>query len=88
MQVDAGGGHEVALDLLGLALAQQPVVDEHAGELVADGALHERGGHGGVDAAGEAADGAAASPTCSRIRSTCSSTMLTIVQSAGSPATS
>jgi hypothetical protein len=33
--VDAGGGDEVLLDLLSLALAQQTVVDEHAGELVA-----------------------------------------------------
>ena len=44
------------LDLLGLALAQQPVVDEHAGQLVADGPLHERRGDRGVDAAGQAAD--------------------------------
>ena len=51
--VDAGGGDEVPLDLLGLALAQQPVVDEDAGELVADRALHERGGDGGVDPAGQ-----------------------------------
>ena len=36
LQVDAGGGDEVLLDLLGLALPQQAVVDEHAGELVAD----------------------------------------------------
>ena len=56
VQVDAGGGHEVALDLLGLALAQQPVVDEDAGEPVADRALHEGRGDRGVDAAGEAAD--------------------------------
>ena len=31
VEVDAGRGDEVALDLLGLALAQQPVVDEDAG---------------------------------------------------------
>ena len=53
---DAGRGDEVALDLLGLALAQQAVVDEHAGELVADRPLHERRGDRGVDAAGEPAD--------------------------------
>ena len=52
LQVDAGGGHEVALDLLGLALAHQPVVDVDAGEPVADRPLHERRGHRGVDAAG------------------------------------
>ena len=56
VQVDAGRGHEVALDLLGLALAQQPVVDEDAGEPVADRALHDGRGDRGVDAAGEAAD--------------------------------
>ena len=46
-------------DLLGLVLSQQPVVDEHAGELVADRAVHERRGHGGVDAARQPADDAA-----------------------------
>ena len=53
VQVDAGGGDEVALDLLGLALAQQPVVDEDAGQPVADRALHDGRGDRGVDAAGE-----------------------------------
>ena len=56
VQVDAGGGDEVPLDLLGLALAQQPVVDEDAGQPVADGPLHERRGDRGVDPAGEPAD--------------------------------
>ena len=56
LQVDAGGGHEVALDLLGLALAHQPVVDVDAGEPVADRPLHQRRGDRGVDAAGQAAD--------------------------------
>ena len=46
-------------DLLGLALAHQPGVDEHAGELGADGLVHQRGGHRRVDAAGEPADGPA-----------------------------
>ena len=54
-EADAGGGDVVALHLLALALAQQTVVDEHARELVADGAVHERGGDRGVDAAGESA---------------------------------
>src|SRR5207245_2457912 len=40
----------------GLFAAQQAVVDEDAGELVAYGAVDERGGDGGVDAAGEGAD--------------------------------
>ncbi len=56
MEVDAGGRHEVPLDLLALALAHQAVVDVHAGEPVADRPLDERGGHGRVDTAGQAAD--------------------------------
>ncbi len=76
------------LDLLGLALAHQPVVDEHAGQPVADGALHDRGGDGGVDAAGEARRSPGPSPTCSRMISTCSSTMLSIVQVCRQPAMS
>ena len=43
-------------DLLGLVLAHEAVVDEHARQLVADGAVHEQRGHGRVDAAREAAD--------------------------------
>ena len=42
--------------LLGLVLAHQPVVDEHAGELVADRAVDERRGGRRVDAAREPAD--------------------------------
>ena len=60
LELDAGGGHEVALDLLGLALAHQPVVDVHAGQPVADRALHDRGRDRRVDAAGEPADRLAA----------------------------
>ena len=41
---------------LGLALAQQAVVDEDAGQLVADRAVDQRGRHRRVDAAGEGAD--------------------------------
>ena len=55
-QSDAGGGDEVVLDLLDLAFAQQAVVDEHAGELVADGLVDEGSGDCGVDTAGQAAD--------------------------------
>jgi len=40
--------------LVPLSLAQQAVVDEHAGELVADGAVQQGRHHRGVDAAGEA----------------------------------
>ena len=55
-QVDSRGRDEVAFDLLGLVLAQQPVVDEHAGEAGADGALDQGRRHRGVDPAGQAAD--------------------------------
>ena len=55
-QLGAGGGDEVALHLRALARAQQPVVDEDTGQPVADGALHQRGGHRGVHAAGQPAD--------------------------------
>ena len=55
---------EVALegldDLERLVLAQQPVVDEDARELVADRLVDEQRGDRGVDAAGEAADHALA----------------------------
>ena len=43
-------------DLLGLVLAQEAVVDEHAGQLVADRLVHEQRRDRGVDAAGEPAD--------------------------------
>ncbi len=43
-------------DLLRLALAQQPVIDEDAGELIADGLMDQHGGNSGVDAAGQSAD--------------------------------
>jgi hypothetical protein len=78
-QLHAGRGDEVLLDLLGLALAQQAVVDEDAGQLVADRALHERRRHRGVDPAGQPAD----HPLVTDLRAdraTASSTMLTIVQ--------
>ena len=52
-----GRRHEVALDLLGLALAQQSVVDEHTGQLVTDRPLHERRRDRRVDAAGQTTDG-------------------------------
>ena len=43
-------------DLLALVAAHQPVVDEHARQLVADRAVHEQGGHRGVHAAREPTD--------------------------------
>ncbi len=45
-EVDAGRLDVVALDLLGLARAQQAVVDEHARQLVADRLVDERGRDG------------------------------------------
>ena len=52
LEVVAEGGD----DLLALVLAHQPVVDEHARQLVADGAVDEQRGDRRVDAAREAAD--------------------------------
>ena len=56
VQPHPGRGDEVLLHLLRLAGPQQPVVDEHAGELVADGPLHQRRGDRRVDPAGQPAD--------------------------------
>src|SRR5690606_24418998 len=41
-------------NLIALVLAQQAVIDEHAGELRAYGPVQQRRDHGGVDAAGQA----------------------------------
>ena len=51
-----------------LLAAEEAVVDEDAGELVADGAVDERGGDGGVDAAREGADDAAVAHLLSNAR--------------------
>ena len=53
---DTHAARIVVLHLLALARAQQAVIDEEAGQLVADGLVHERRGHGGVHAAGQRAD--------------------------------
>ena len=45
-------------DLLGLVEAKHAVVDEDAGELIADRAVQQRGDDAGVHAAGQAADDA------------------------------
>src|SRR6185437_8343611 len=59
LELDAGGGDEVLLDLFGLTLAEQPVVDENAGQALSDGPLDERRGDRGVHPAGQPADGPA-----------------------------
>ena len=41
---------------LGLVEPQQTVIDEHAGELIADRLVDQDRGDGGIDAAGQAAD--------------------------------
>ena len=43
-------------DLLRLALAQEAVIDEDAGERIADRLMNQHGGDGAVDAAGKAAE--------------------------------
>ncbi len=43
-------------DLLGFAEPQQPVIDEHASELIADRFVQQHRGDRGIDAAGEPAD--------------------------------
>ena len=50
---------EGLLHLVGLALAQQTGVDQHARQPGADGLVHQRGGHRGVHAPRQAADGPA-----------------------------
>ncbi len=42
--------------LLGFVEAQQTVVDEHTGELIADGPMDQRGGHRGIHTAGQPED--------------------------------
>jgi len=54
-QPHAGRRHEILLDLLGLAGAQQAVIDEHAGQLIADGALHQSSRDRRIDATGQPA---------------------------------
>ncbi len=49
---------EGVFDEIALFVAEQAVVDEDAGELVADGFVEERSDDGGIDAAGEAAEDA------------------------------
>jgi hypothetical protein len=55
-QPGPGGRDEITLHLGTFAGAQQTVVDEHARQPVADGPLHQRCGHRGVNPAGQPAD--------------------------------
>jgi hypothetical protein len=45
---------KVAITCRGLVQRSRPCVDEHAGELVADRAVQQRGDHRGIDAARQA----------------------------------
>jgi hypothetical protein len=56
VDLDAEVPRERVHDLIRLALPQQPRVDEDAGELVADRAMDERRGDGGIDAARQPED--------------------------------
>src|SRR5690606_7328358 len=53
-QIDLEVPRVERLDLFAFAGAEQAVVNEDAGELLADGLVDERGGHGGIDSAGKA----------------------------------
>ena len=55
-QVDVELVAEDVHDLLGLVEPQHAVVDEDAGQLIADRAVQQRGHDAGVDAAGQPAD--------------------------------
>ena len=55
-QRDVVGPAEQRHHLLGLAEPQQTVIDEYAGELIADRFMDQHGGDRGIDAAGQAAD--------------------------------
>ena len=56
------------LHLLGLALAQQAVVDEHAGHLLANGASAQGSHNGGVNAAGQGKDHAVVADLLAEVR--------------------
>ena len=65
---DAEVRREGLHDLVALAEPQQAVVDEHAGELVADRAVQERRDDGGIDAAGQAEQHAVAADLLAHAR--------------------
>ena len=72
-QVDVELAAEGLLHLLGLPGPHEAGVDEDAGELVADGLVHEGGGHGRVDAARQARTAPGSAPTWARTAATADS---------------
>jgi hypothetical protein len=73
-------------DLFGLAQTHQAMVDEDAGELVADRLVDQHGGHGGVDATRKTQI-TRASPTWARISAILVLRNSAIVQSPVQPQT-
>ena len=67
-ELDAQVRAERPLDLLALVQAQQPRVDEDAGELIADRAMHQRRGDRRIDAARQAADHARVADQLANLR--------------------
>ena len=57
-EVDLELAPERVFDLPGLVLPEHSGVDEDADELIADRLVHQRGGDGGIDPAGQPADDA------------------------------
>ena len=78
---------EQADHLLRLALAHEAVIDEDAGQLVADRLVDQHRRDRQIDAAREPADHPPVSPTLPRIRSISSARKAAIVQSPSRPAT-
>ena len=85
-QWDVVGIAEQRHHVLGLVLPQQAMIDENAGEAVADRFVDRDRGNRGIDPTGKAAD-ARLSPTCSRIAAMASSRKAAMDQSGVSPAT-
>ncbi len=75
-------------DLLGLVLAQQPVIDEDAGQLVADRLVDEQAPRPRSRPRPRGRRSPARCPTWARIRSTCSSITAAGVHAGAAPATS
>ena len=85
---DAEAGRGTPHDLLALVLAHDAVVDEHAGQLVADRRVHEQRRDGRVDAAAQAADDLARRRPARGSAAICSSTIDAAVHVRSQPQTS